>query len=63
MNEDLLKDLVSYKRHRIRSVSMAAQSLIHVYRLSMPNMLHKRDKVDSKMKTLFLIQFLILFFI
>ncbi|XKL67457.1 hypothetical protein PGB90_002948 [Kerria lacca] len=44
MNEDLLKDLVSYKRHRIRSVSMAAQSLIHVYRLSMPNMLHKRDK-------------------
>lgn len=45
MTEDLLRDLVEYKRHRVRSVSMAAQSLIHVYRISVPSLLRKRDKV------------------
>ncbi|KAK7580661.1 hypothetical protein V9T40_001290 [Parthenolecanium corni] len=44
MTEDLLRDLVEYKRHRVRSVSMAAQSLIHVYRISVPSLLRKRDK-------------------
>lgn len=46
MTEDLLRDLVDYKRHRVRSVSVAAQSLIHIYRISMPSLLHKRDRVS-----------------
>lgn len=44
MTEDLLRDLVQYKSYRDRSVMMAARSLIHVYRLSMPKLLHKKDR-------------------
>lgn len=44
MSEDLLKDLAEYKKYRERSVMMAAQALIHVYRNSMPTMLHKKDR-------------------
>lgn len=46
MSEDLLRDLAEYKRYRERSVMMAAQALIHVYRNSMPTMLHKKDRVS-----------------
>lgn len=45
MTEDLLKDLAQYKNYRERSVMMAAKSLIHVYRSSMPHLLHKKDRV------------------
>lgn len=45
MTEDLLRDLAQYKNYRERSVMMAAKSLIHVYRASMPNLLHKKDRV------------------
>jgi protein SDA1 len=45
MSEDLLRDLVQYKNYRERSVMMAARSLIHMYRTSIPEMLHKRDRV------------------
>lgn len=44
MTEDLLRDLAQYKSYRDRSVMMAARSLIHVYRLSMPKLLHKKDR-------------------
>ncbi|XP_050542458.1 protein SDA1 homolog [Daktulosphaira vitifoliae] len=44
MTEDLLKDLAQYKNYRERSVMMAAKSLIHVYRSSMPHLLHKKDR-------------------
>ncbi|XP_073980589.1 SDA1 domain containing protein Mys45A isoform X3 [Rhodnius prolixus] len=44
MNEDLLRDLVQYKNYRERSVNMAAKSLIHLYRTSLPELLHKRDR-------------------
>lgn len=44
MTEDLLRDLTQYKSYRDRSVMMAARSLIHVYRLSMPKLLHKKDR-------------------
>ncbi|KAK9499005.1 hypothetical protein O3M35_003528 [Rhynocoris fuscipes] len=57
MNEDLLRDLVQYKHYRDRSVSMAAKSLIHLYRTSLPEMLHKKDRgkpteatIELKMK-------------
>jgi len=45
MTEDLLRDLAQYKNYRERSVMMAAKSLIHVYRSSMPQLLHKKDRV------------------
>lgn len=45
MTEDLLRDLAQYKNYRERSVMMAAKSLIHVYRNSMPHLLHKKDRV------------------
>lgn len=45
MTEDLLRDLAQYKNYRERSVMMAAKSLIHVYRCSMPHLLHKKDRV------------------
>ncbi|XP_069677590.1 protein SDA1 homolog [Periplaneta americana] len=44
MNEDLLRDLAQYKNYRERSVMMAARSLIHLYRSSMPELLHKKDR-------------------
>ncbi|XP_014249063.1 protein SDA1 homolog [Cimex lectularius] len=44
MNEDLLRDLVQYKHYKERSVSMAAKALIHLYRTSLPEMLHKKDR-------------------
>ncbi|XP_025404914.1 protein SDA1 homolog isoform X1 [Sipha flava] len=44
MTEDLLRDLAQYKNYRERSVMMAAKSLIHVYRSTMPHLLHKKDR-------------------
>jgi len=44
MTEDLLRDLAQYKNYRERSVMMAAKSLIHVYRSTMPQLLHKKDR-------------------
>ncbi|XP_063223734.1 protein SDA1 homolog [Bacillus rossius redtenbacheri] len=44
MDEDLLRDLTQYKKYRERSVMMAAQSLIHLFRVSMPDMLRKKDR-------------------
>jgi protein SDA1 len=45
MSEDLLRDLAQYKNYKERSVMMAARSLIHLYRASMPELLHKKDRV------------------
>lgn len=44
IGEDLLRDLVQYKSYKEKSVMMAARSLIQLYRQSMPDMLHKRDR-------------------
>ncbi|XP_053608072.1 protein SDA1 homolog [Plodia interpunctella] len=44
VNEDLLRDLVQYKNYKEKSVMMAARSLIQLYRLSMPELLHKKDR-------------------
>ncbi|XP_012278204.1 protein SDA1 homolog [Orussus abietinus] len=44
MNEDLLRDLVQYKSYKERSVMMAARSLIALFRNTMPDMLHKKDR-------------------
>lgn len=44
VNEDLLRDLVQYKSYKEKSVMMAARSLIQLYRQSMPELLHKKDR-------------------
>ncbi|RVE45237.1 hypothetical protein evm_010127 [Chilo suppressalis] len=44
INEDLLRDLVQYKSYKEKSVMMAARSLIQLYRQTMPNLLHKKDR-------------------
>lgn len=44
MNEDLLQDLAQYKNYRERSVMMAARSLIGLFRQTMPDLLHKKDR-------------------
>ncbi|KAK6631764.1 hypothetical protein RUM43_013828 [Polyplax serrata] len=44
MNKELLVDLTGFKTYKDRSVMMAAKSLIHLYRTSMPSLLHKKDR-------------------
>ncbi|KAL0275426.1 UNVERIFIED_CONTAM: hypothetical protein PYX00_003275 [Menopon gallinae] len=44
MTQDLLRDLAMYKHYKERSVMMAAKSLIHLYRTSLPSMLSKKDR-------------------
>lgn len=44
VGEDLLRDLVQYKSYKEKSVMMAARSLIQLYRQSMPDLLHKKDR-------------------
>lgn len=44
MTEDLLRDLAQYKSYKDKSVMMASKSLIVLYRNSMPDLLHKRDR-------------------
>lgn len=44
ITEDLLRDLVQYKSYKEKSVMMAARSLIQLYRQSMPDLLHKKDR-------------------
>lgn len=46
MSKELLLDLAMYKNYKDRSVMMAAKSLIHLYRISLPNMLKKKDRVS-----------------
>jgi len=44
MSADLLQDLVQYKTYKDKAVMMAAKSLIQLYRTSLPELLHKRDR-------------------
>jgi protein SDA1 len=44
MDEALLNDLVQYKKHRDKSVIMAARSLIGLFREVNPELLNKRDR-------------------
>ncbi|XP_020973426.1 protein SDA1 homolog isoform X2 [Arachis ipaensis] len=44
MNEDLLRDLASYKKDREKAVSVAARSLIGLFRELNPSLLVKKDR-------------------
>ena len=42
IGEDLLQDLVQYKKHIDRGVTSAARGLIQLYRQEAPMLLHKK---------------------
>jgi len=44
MSEDLLRDFAEYKSYRDRAVMMAARSLIQLFRVTRPDLLHKKDR-------------------
>ncbi|CAD5114947.1 DgyrCDS3979 [Dimorphilus gyrociliatus] len=44
ISEDLVRDLVLYKKHKNKSVMMSARSLIGLFREKNPELLHKRDR-------------------
>ena len=44
MDEDLLQDLTDYKSYKNKNVSMAAKSLIQLYRTVNPELLKKKDR-------------------
>merc|ERR1719341_1127021 len=44
MTEDLLRDLVEYKTYKDKAVMMASKSLIQLFRITCPELLHKRDR-------------------
>ncbi|KAJ8311774.1 hypothetical protein KUTeg_010673 [Tegillarca granosa] len=44
MSEDLLGDLIQYKKHRDKAVMMAARSLIQLFRQVNPALLHKKER-------------------
>ena len=44
MTEELLQDLVLYQKYKDKNVSMAARSLVHVFRVLNPTLLHKKDR-------------------
>ena len=44
MSKDLLQDLAQYKKYKEKGVSMAARSLIGLFRILSPQMLHKKDR-------------------
>ena len=46
ISEDLLRDLVQYKNHNMKSVGLAARSLIALFRHKNVNMLAKKDQVS-----------------
>ena len=46
MEQDLLGDLVEYKKSRDKGVMVASRSLLQLYRDVNPGMLKKRDRVS-----------------
>lgn len=45
MEEDLLADLVEYKKSKDKGVMIASRSLLHLYRQTLPSMLKRRERV------------------
>lgn len=44
MNEDLLHDLAMYQKYKDKNVSMAARSLVHLFRVTNPALLKRKDR-------------------
>jgi hypothetical protein len=47
MEEDLLGDLIEYRKNRDKGVIVASRSLLQLYREVNPGMLKKRDRVSN----------------
>jgi protein SDA1 len=45
MEEDLLGDLVEYKKSKDKAITAAARGLLKLYRELNPNMLKRRERV------------------
>ena len=48
MNEDLLGDLVSYRKSRDKTVTAAARGLLQLFRETNPSILKRRERVSSR---------------
>lgn len=44
MNEDLLQDLCQYQKYKNKNVSIAAKSLVHLFRIKNPDLLSRKDR-------------------
>lgn len=44
MNEDLLQDLVQYQKYKNKNVSIAAKSLVMLFRMKNPELLNRKDR-------------------
>ncbi len=45
MDEDLLGDLVEYRKSKDKSVTTAARSVLQLFRQTIPTMLKRRERV------------------
>lgn len=52
MEEDLLGDLIEYRRSRDKAVTAAARGLLQLYREVNPGMLKRRERVSGSLSTL-----------
>lgn len=46
MEEDLLGDLIEYRKSKDKAVVTGARSLLQLYRQEMPSMLTRRERVS-----------------
>lgn len=44
MSEDLLQDLCQYQKYKNKNVSIAAKSLVHLFRIKNPDLLSRKDR-------------------
>jgi len=51
MNEDLLQDLVQYQKYKNKNVSIAAKSLVYLFRIKNPDLLTRKDRGKPTMAT------------
>lgn len=51
MTEDLLQDLVQYQKYKNKNVSIAAKSLVYLFRIKNPELLKRKDRGKPTMAT------------
>lgn len=51
MDADLLQDLIQYQKYKNKNVSIAAKSLVYLFRIKNPELLNKKDRGKPTMAT------------
>lgn len=51
MDEDLLQDLIQYQKYKNKNVSIAAKSLVYLFRIKNPDLLKRKDRGKPTMAT------------